>query len=53
MPAELQIAIELTLTNWENIFAYADDILYEEVKKEHRKQLHKVLTKLRGENLAF
>ena len=55
MPAEFQKAIDLTLTNCTNTYAYLDDILI--VTKGsielHRQKLQSVLTKLNEENLAI
>ena len=55
MPAEFQNAIDLTLTNCTNTYAYLDDILI--VTKRsldlHKKKLQTVLKKLDEENLAI
>ena len=55
MPAEFQNAIDLTITNCENTFAYLDDILIVAKcsKEDHREHVHKVLTKLNDKNLAI
>ena len=54
MPAEFQKAVELTLTNCNNTYAYLDDILIvtKGTIETHRQKLQKVLTKLE-ENLAI
>ena len=52
MPADFQKAIDLTLTNCKNTYAYLDDILIittESVEK-HKDTLEKVLHKLDEEN---
>ena len=55
IPAELQKAIDLTLTNFTNTYADLDDILI--VTKGsvelHRQKLQAVLSKLDKENLAI
>ena len=55
MPAEFQKAIDLTLTNCTNTYAYLDNILI--VKKRstelHQQKLKAVLKKLDRENLAI
>ena len=55
MPAEFQKAIDLTLTNCQNIYAYLDDILI--VKKGsidmHKQKLQAILERSDGENLAI
>ena len=55
MLADFQKAIDLTITNCDNIIAYLDDILIVTVgsKEEHKKHLRKVLTKLNDKNLAI
>ena len=55
LPAELQKAIELTLTNCSNSYTYLDDILI--VTKgsidTHKQQPQTILEGLDGENLAI
>ena len=55
MPAEFQKAIDLTLTNCSNTYAYLDDILI--VTKGsievHKQKLQTILERLEGENLAI
>ena len=55
MPAEFQKAIDITVTNCNNTYAYLDDILV--VTKWsvvlHRQKLQAVLTKLDKKNLAI
>ena len=55
MLAEFQKAIDLTLTNCSNTYAYLDDILI--VTKgsvdKHKQKLQTILEKLDGENLAI
>ena len=54
MLAGFQKAIDLTITNCDNILAYLDDILIATrgSKEEHKKHLRKILTKLNDKNLA-
>ena len=52
MPAEFQKAIDLTLTNCKNTYAYLDDLLIVS-KKVHKNTLQKVIQKLDEKNLAF
>ena len=55
MPAEFQKAVDLTLANCSNTYAYLDDILI--VTKGNvetqRQKLQTVLTKFDGQNLAI
>ena len=55
MPAEFQRAVDLTLTNCINTYAYLDDILIvtEGTIETHRQKLQTMLTKLDEENLAI
>ena len=55
MPAEFQKAIDLTLTNCTNAYAYLDDILIvtKGNKELHQQKLKAVLDKLDAENLAI
>ena len=55
VPAEFLKAVDLTLTNCNNTYAYLDDILIEtkRTKETHRQKLQMVLTKLDEENLAI
>ena len=55
MPAEFQKAVDLTLTNCDNTYAYLDDILIvtKGAIETHRQKLQTVLTKLDEENLAI
>ena len=55
MPAELQKAIDLTLTNCKNTYAYQDDILIitKGSVEKHKDTLEKVLHKLDEENLTI
>ena len=55
MPAEFQKAVDLTLTNCTNTYAYLDDILVvtKGNKELHQQKLKAVLDKLDEENLAI
>ena len=55
MPAEFQKAIDLTLNNEKDTFAFLDDILIisHGTKEKHIEKLTKVLTKLDTENMAI
>ena len=55
MPAEFQNAVDLTLTNCNNTYAYLDDILIltKRTLETHRQKFQTVLTKLDEENLAI
>ena len=55
MPAEFQNAVDLTLTNCNNTYAYLDDILIltKGTLETHRQKFQTVLTKLDEENLAI
>ena len=55
MPAEFQKAIDLTLKNEKDTFAFLDDILIisHGIKKHYIDKLTKVLDKLDTENLAI
>ena len=55
MPAEFQKAVDLTLTNCNNTFAYLDDILIvtKGTIETRRQKLQTVLRKLDEENLAI
>ena len=55
MPAELQKAIDLTLKNEKDTFAFLDDILIVShgTKEQHIDKLTKVLDKLDAENMAI
>ena len=55
MPAEFQKAIELTLTNCSNTYAYLDDILIVTKRSTelHQQTLKAVLGRLDEENLAI
>ena len=55
MPAFLQKAIDLTLTNCKNTYAYLDDILIitERLVEKHMETLEKVLRRLDEENFAI
>ena len=55
MPAEFQKAVDLTLFNCSNTYAYLDDILIvtKGTIETHRQKLQTVLTKLDEENLAI
>ena len=55
MPEEFQKALDLTLTNCENTFAYLDDILIvtKGSKATNKKLFYKVLEKLNDENLGI
>ena len=55
MPAEFQKAIDLTLNNEKDTFAFLDDILIisHGTKEQHIEKLTKVLNKLNTENMAI
>ena len=55
MPEEFQKAVDLTLTNCNNTYAYLDDILIvtKGTIETHRQKLQTGLTKLDEENLAI
>ena len=55
MPTEFPKAVDLTLTNCNNTYAYLDDILIVTIGtlETHRQKLQTVLTKLDEENLAI
>ena len=55
MPAEFQKAIDLTLTNCTNLYAYLDNILNVKKSSEelHREKLSGTLKELDEENLAL
>ena len=55
MPAEFQKAIDLTLNNEKDTFAFLDDILIisHVTKEQHIDKLTKVLNKLDAENMAI
>ena len=55
MPAEFQKAIDLTLNNEKDTFAFLDDILIisHGTKEQHIDKLKKVLDKLDQENVAI
>ena len=55
MPAEFQKAVDLTLTNCNNTYAYLDDILIvtKGTIETQRQKLQTVLTKFDEENLAI
>ena len=55
MPAEFQKAIDLTITNCKNTYAYLDDILIitKGSIEKHKETLEKVLHRLDEENLAI
>ena len=55
MPAEFQKAVDLTLTNCTNTYAYLDDILVvtKGTKEIHQQKLKAVLDKLDEENLTI
>ena len=55
MPAEFQKAIDLTLNNEKDKFAFLDDILIisHGMKEQHIEKLTKVLNKLDAENMAI
>ena len=55
MPAEFQKAIDLTLNNEKDTFAFLDDILIisHGTKEQHMEKLKKVLDKLDQENMAI
>ena len=55
MPAEFQKAVDLTLTNCNNTYAYLDDILIvtKGTIETHRQKIQTALTKLDKENLAI
>ena len=55
MPALFQKAIDLTLTNWNNTYAYLDDILIitEGLVEEHKEILEKNLRRLDEEKFAI
>ena len=55
MPAEFQKAIDLTLNNEKDTFAFLDDILIisHGTKEQHIEKLTKVLNKLDTENMTI
>ena len=55
MPAKFQKAVDLTLTNCTNTYAYLDDILVvtKRTKELHQQKLKAVLDKLDEENQAI
>ena len=55
MPAEFQKAINFTLNNEKDTFAFLDDILIisHGTKEDHMKKLKKILDKLDDENIAI